>query len=268
MKRKPEFVTGVTAKHCVAALRARFKAPEFALFEQVANGVGWKANRWADAVAVGIWPSRGLLIHGFEIKVSRTDWKKELADPKKSEEVQGFCDHWHIVAPRGLIPTSELPPTWGLVEIGEKHASKVRVEAPKLKPKPVTREFMAAILRRASDAFGQVIQRERFDAREEGAQNGAGELAGRLKRMESERDHLSSEIAAFKEKSGVDIRAGWQFGDISEAVRVITSRRSRPLLEELKQEMERRERGLDAIRRDIDEFARLCKATEPAEAAQ
>jgi len=265
--KRASFDSNVTAAVCIAALRLRFKAPEYAFFEQVANGVGWKANRWSDAVAMGIWPSRGLTIHGFEVKVSRTDWRRELADPSKSADVQSHCDHWWVVTPPGLVREGELPSTWGLIEVTVKPASKVVVQAPKLEAKPITREFAAAILRRASESFDAVLQRERFNAREEGAQNGAGELAGRLKRAEGEREGLEKLIAEFKEKSGVDIHYRWDFDNIAEAVRVISKRRTRPLLEELNQEMRRREAGLEAIRRDIEEFSRVVAALEP-EAAQ
>jgi hypothetical protein len=147
-----------------AALRARFCAPEWAIFFEVADGTGGNHNRWADAVAMNMWPSRGLAIHGFEIKVSRSDWLRELKKPEKSGPVQQYCDRWWIVTPKGIVKREELPPTWGLYEVSEAGAFRQVVEAPKLEPIPVTRDFMAAILRRASgidaEAMAAAVSKE------------------------------------------------------------------------------------------------------------
>ncbi|RDU99172.1 hypothetical protein [Trinickia dinghuensis] len=134
-----------------AALRARFCGPEWAMFFEVADATGARQRRWADAIAINLFPSRGLEIHGFEIKVSRSDWLRELKNPEKSAPVQQYCDRWWIVAPAATIAPGELPPTWGHFEA--QAAGKIRqiVAAPKLTSKPVTREFVAAMLRRASE---------------------------------------------------------------------------------------------------------------------
>ena len=79
-------------------LAARYASPAWAIFFEVSNATGYKANRHADAVAVGIWPSRGLSILGFEIKASRSDWKHELSNPRKADAIFKYCDHWFLVA--------------------------------------------------------------------------------------------------------------------------------------------------------------------------
>lgn len=140
-----------------AALRERFCAPEYALFFEVANGTGSNIRRYADALAMSLFPSRGLTIAGFEIKVSRNDWRRELRNPHKAEEgIFKFCDFWWIVAPAGVVEKSDLPPTWGLLELGEKKLRQA-VDAPRLKPTPMTRNFIAAVLRRASEADEGIV---------------------------------------------------------------------------------------------------------------
>lgn len=67
----------LTAADCIEALRGRYRAPAYALLEQVANGTGWKADRFADAVVMSLWPSRGLTVTGFEVKVSRHDYQRD-----------------------------------------------------------------------------------------------------------------------------------------------------------------------------------------------
>lgn len=148
----------MTSSEVKAALMARYCAPEWALFFEVADATGSKQNRWADAVAMNLYPSRGMELNGFEIKVSRSDWTRELKNPEKSAPVQQYCDRWWIVAPPGVIIDGELPPTWGQIEAKEGGKLRQVVAAPKLDAKPVTRDFMGAMLRRASVADDQIVR--------------------------------------------------------------------------------------------------------------
>lgn len=133
-----------------AALRGRYCSPEWAIMFEVGNATGARQRRWADAVAMNLYPSRGLEIHGFEVKISRSDWTRELKNPDKSAPVQEYCDRWWIVAPPGVVKEGELPPTWGLIEAKNGKLMQV-VAAPKLDAKPVSKSFVAAMLRRASE---------------------------------------------------------------------------------------------------------------------
>lgn len=90
---------------------------EHAFLVQVRNAAGFDANRSFDAVAMNLWPSRGLTIEVFEIKVSRSDWLRELKKPDKAEDACQVADRFTIVAPAGCVKDDELPPTWGLIEV-------------------------------------------------------------------------------------------------------------------------------------------------------
>jgi hypothetical protein len=90
---------------------------EYAFLTHVRNAAGFDANRTIDAIAVSLWPSRGLVIDAFEVKVSRADWQRELADPKKAGDICQIVDRFWIVAPAGVVRAGELPPTWGLIEV-------------------------------------------------------------------------------------------------------------------------------------------------------
>jgi hypothetical protein len=90
---------------------------EYAFLTHVRNAAGFDANRTIDAIAVSLWPSRGLVIEAFEVKVSRSDWQRELADPRKAEDACRIADRFWIVAPVGVVRAGELPPTWGLIEV-------------------------------------------------------------------------------------------------------------------------------------------------------
>lgn len=148
-----------------AALCRRFPPPAWAMFAGVSNGTGGRARRWADAVGMSIWPSRGLEIVGFEIKVSRRDWIRELKNPKKADEVGRYCDRWWIAAgAKDLVPNEELPPAWGLL-VPHGDTMKIVVDAKKLEPKALDRPFLAAILRRAAERYD--IEKIRNELRRE-----------------------------------------------------------------------------------------------------
>jgi hypothetical protein len=52
---------------------------------------------------MGLWPSRGLKLMGFEIKAGRGDWLGELRNPRKAESIARFCDQWWVVATQDVI---------------------------------------------------------------------------------------------------------------------------------------------------------------------
>lgn len=152
-----EKVTRYTAADARAALMNRYRAPEWATFFEVANSTGGGAVRSADAVAMSLYPSRGLRLHGFEIKVSRSDWLHELKQPDKSVAVQRFCDHWWIVTPADIVREGELPPTWGHL-ILKGNGLNCAVKAPTLDRDQWEPAFLAALLRRGHDAREKAIR--------------------------------------------------------------------------------------------------------------
>lgn len=131
----------------------RFGPPGYALLRHVHARVG--GTRAADGVAVGLWNSRGLLIHGFEVKISRSDWLRELKKPDKADRtVFPFCDRWWLVTPRSVsvVKPGELPVPWGHASV-DARGVHIEKEAPELRPEPVDRPFIAELFRRAVAQF-------------------------------------------------------------------------------------------------------------------
>lgn len=140
-----------------AAIAAAYRQPEWATFFEVADGTGAAKRRSADAVTVNMWPSRGLTINGFEIKVDRSDWRRELADPEKAESIAQYCEFWWVAAPKGLIDPATLPKGWGLTEVDDKGALRIKVQAAERKAKEPTRAFFAALCRAKAGADEKMI---------------------------------------------------------------------------------------------------------------
>ncbi len=112
---------------------------------QVRNRAGFDAKRTADALAMDLWPSKGLAIHGHEVKVSRSDWLGELRQPEKAEAFIPYCDYWWVVAPAGVVKREELPKGWGLLVIAGKVL--VAVGAHRRLALPMPKSMMACFLR-------------------------------------------------------------------------------------------------------------------------
>lgn len=170
------------------ALRQQYpSAHGWVLLPQVPDSTGAGSGRTADALAFNAWPSRGLELHGFELKTHRGDWLRELKKPAKAESIFKYCDRWWIVIPdegphQRAVRSGELPSTWGLLVVDSKDRIKVATAAPKLKPRPLDRAFLASVLRRlaACEAPAGKLASACAAAREEGVQAGRREERARL----------------------------------------------------------------------------------------
>ncbi len=110
----PAVVT--TSGDIAALLRARYCSPEWASFGEFANGTGFGRDRSADFVAFNTYPSKGHLTVACEIKVSRSDFARELTSPAKRAWLEEYFAECWFVAPKGVIRIEELPARWGLME--------------------------------------------------------------------------------------------------------------------------------------------------------
>lgn len=147
----------ITSGDIHVAMSKRWADPEYALMWEVAEATGMNSGRRADAVIVSLWPSRGLEIHGVEIKISRADWRREAADPTKAEAISKYCDRWWVhTSPDVVDDISDMPPAWGLREWNGSRW-KTRKEAEKTEAQPVTRQFLASLLRRADGTMQRLI---------------------------------------------------------------------------------------------------------------
>lgn len=146
---------GLTEKDLLDLLAARHVAPAWAFLRHVADGTGVNKRRTADAMAMSLWPSRGLELHGFEVKSYRGDWLRELKAPAKADELASRCHRWWVVAPGlDVVRLEEVPRTWGLL-VADGRGLKVAIDAPAREPLPLDYPFLAALLRRAAEAFSE-----------------------------------------------------------------------------------------------------------------
>jgi hypothetical protein len=204
-------------------IAARYAGTDYACLFEVANGTGGRAGRSADAVVMNLWPSRGLEIEGFEFKVSRSDWIKELQDPSKADALQRYCDRWWIVVGDSkIVKPDEMPSTWGLM-VPHGDGLRVAKPAPKLTPIEVTRDFLASMLRRATDPkwWQNEKQRIRAEASAEDRSRADKRVAEARQHAERPYKELAEKVRAFEVASGIEISRGWQHERIGKAVQFL-----------------------------------------------
>jgi hypothetical protein len=214
---------------------------EYAFLTHVRNAAGFDSSRTIDAIAVSLWPSRGLVIDAFEVKVSRSDWLRELADPRKAEDTCRIVDRFWIVAPAGVVRDAELPPTWGLIEVtGGKRTPATQTaldgadDAPilmtgrrlrtakaapllhgsKTRGKPISRDLLVGMLRSAAGAIPKpqearpVAPAEIQAAYRQGQQEGAAASQAKIEEWRQIAHDAQQALITFENTSGVRLGEG------------------------------------------------------------
>jgi hypothetical protein len=141
----------MTEEEVFARLKFAFPPPAHILLPQVkSQSREGQVARTVDAMCASVYESRGLWLAGIEIKVTRTDWKKELRDPEKSEPIMRFCRYYYLATPTDLVSPEELIEGWGLVYVRADGAKVVRRAEPREAVQPPDLGFVCSILRAAS----------------------------------------------------------------------------------------------------------------------
>ncbi len=146
------------------AVRARHSATKWELFIELraSSGNGGGREQRFDAFAINTYPSEGLERHAYEIKVSRSDFLRELKHPEKRAPALRFSNYFWFVAPPGVADRSEIPDECGLIEVGGANPDpgnpltaadrrKVVVKAPHRESMPPTWGFLCSMARRSTD---------------------------------------------------------------------------------------------------------------------
>jgi hypothetical protein len=145
-------------------------APRYVCAEHVRNSAGFfdrkAGGRTADFVAVDTWHSSlragALAVHGIEVKVSRSDWVRELNDPDKARETLEYASHrWLAVPDASMVHTGELPDGWGLLCPAGIRGLVAKITAIPCQAEPLGPSAIAALLRAVAKT---AISRVRQDA--------------------------------------------------------------------------------------------------------
>ena len=198
-------------------VRKQHDGPAWIVVEELGNSTGSNVSRHADAVAIGLWPSRGYEIHGYELKISRSDVQKELSDPSKADAVGKFCDYWWlVVGDLKIIDGLVIPDAWGILYPKNK-VLRVHRKAPKRADvTPVHRGFVAAIVRRVCE--GWVPKHEHNALKTNALEQAKAELERDRRYSRENNEHelqlMQAAIKRFEDHTGVSISP--RYGDAGE----------------------------------------------------
>lgn len=196
-----------TTRRLRQALAARHDEG-WAYFEEVDTPDPDARGRWrrADALAIGLWRSRGHDVHGFEIKADRRDWLRELDDPSKAEAVARWCAHWWIVTVPDVVRNGELPSGWGLMVLG-KRGLRVRTQAPRQDHvEPLSPAMWVRLIKKLRDrpSADQIVARVRA-AEARGEQRALRRAHLELAGAPRELAELRERVTAFEQASGMEL---------------------------------------------------------------
>jgi hypothetical protein len=149
------------------ALRKRYSdTRQWALFEELRVGTGYR-NTWKgsghehnnpqqsiDAYALNMYAGKDFQAISFEIKVSRADFLREIAQPLKRAQAVALSNQFYFVAPKGMIKPEEIPSDTGLMEVDENLNIRIKVQAPIQQKEPPSWRFIASIARRVARLEG------------------------------------------------------------------------------------------------------------------
>lgn len=212
-----EAKTYFTAEEMATLIRWKYPSKEYVVLDEVRDSTGFSGRgRSADAVAFGIWPSRGLTITGFEFKSSRSDWTRELANPEKAESIAQYCDAWWLVAAENVAKIEEIPATWGWYAPIEKKGGDLSLKVMRVPRfgstnggKAPPREFLMSVLRNMRDSTAPKADIPRLA--EEMMLKTAEQRDYKNKRRLERAAELEKVFADFKKASGIDLAAEWGY---------------------------------------------------------
>jgi len=195
----------MTTNELFSRLHSKYNREGYLFFDELSNATGDLRTRRADAVVLGIWPSTGYVLQGFEIKTSRADMDKELNDVEKWEAIGKYCDRWWlVVSDKSIVDLKRLPVVWGVMYPTKKRL-KVYRPAAKLTPDPWPKRFVIAMILN----YAKTVEREKAklagllnNKYREGYADGQKKVTATAN---EEHRRLTRSVAEFEETSGLII---------------------------------------------------------------
>ncbi len=97
---------------------------------QVGDAIRLGAEQRIDAFALHTWPSKKYRRVAYEIKVSRSDLKRELEQPYKCAAALALSNQFYLVVPSEMkVDDFDLPSEWGVMLVS-KGKTLTTVKAP------------------------------------------------------------------------------------------------------------------------------------------
>lgn len=188
------------------ALYKRWPATQYVVVEEAPEDP-MRAGRKIDMLVISCWKSRGYEVEAVEIKVSVSDWKRELDNPSKADFWYRHAHRFWLACPAEIASKvrETLPVGWGLLSVGEK---VVAVANPQRNAaEPLSWPTVIGVLRANQGVGLAALQRMHRAGYDEG--RAAGRSEAERERGESflqdQLRSLQERVKAFHEVTGVDL---------------------------------------------------------------
>jgi hypothetical protein len=248
----------------------KYHGDDFALCFDVRNSAGFNATRACDALGIGLWPSRGCHLYGFELKASRGDWLRELKQAAKAEAFVAYCDYWFIVAgSKDVVKAEELPASWGLI-IPRGDGLNIQIPATlNLNPLPMPRGMLAAFVKRAQtqNPNAGVLKQEYEKGEKVGFERGQRSRVGMFDSEQAKA--LRTAVDRFHQETGINIQYFYDAPLLKQAMEVVHAGRALGRIGQDFTTIARQVEGLAVTLRDVAKLAEVGRkelATELAAA--
>jgi hypothetical protein len=138
----------ITSGDIHEALKKSFATSGWVYIKELRAGTGYssEADRYIDAWLMQTFPSSPMRILAVEIKVERSDFRKEVKHTIKRDSALRISNEFYFAAPSGLIHKDEVPAECGLIEVSDSCA-KIVINAP-FREVQITLPFLASLARR------------------------------------------------------------------------------------------------------------------------
>ena len=183
-----------------------------------------RRGRTLDRLVCSLYESRGFELDGIEIKVSMSDWQRELANLDKADWWYRHVHRFWVAVPdeMTLKVRTEMPTGWGLITCNDAGCSVV-IKATKHDAVPLPWTSVLGLLRASGGCGANALMQKFYEGRRVGAE----EEVKRLQRTNGD-ERLRDELAALKEKvalfeksSGLSITNNWDIEDTGKAVALV-----------------------------------------------
>lgn len=214
----------MNARDICNALEQRYSPSEYVRIHEAPQEAN-RGGRKLDALIFSTWASRGFDIDGFEIKVSRSDWKRELEQAVKADWWWSRCHRFWLIVPAPhdkIVKDDELPSTWGLMEVVDGEGVKVVKKAPKHEAVPIPWDAMIGCLRAMQGTGLNVLHSRYSDGYNEGYKQ--GQAATKRETDHSAFARLHKQVEDFEAAAGFKIADGLNGGEhVGKAVKRLLS---------------------------------------------
>lgn len=215
-----------------------------------------RQGRKLDVLVASLWRSRGYELDGVEIKVSISDWRRELKEAAKADWWWEHVHRFWVAVPAKIAPAvrAELPSGWGLLSCTSERTTEV-VKPEKHAPAPIPWGTCIGLFRASADAGYNALQwaeqkghRLGKEAAQKEFERTTGDESLRRKLTE-----LTEKVEKFEQASGLDIAKARDVASLGESVALVQKLLSNPTW--FKEKLERQAKDAESVAVMLRELA-------------